>query len=158
MSEANLQHKRLKTLALVMMIISFVGFIDATYLTITHYTQANVPCTLTHGCDYVLKSKYSEVFGIPVSSFGSLYYLVILLLSYGYLEFKSRWYFKLTGFLTIVGVLASSWFVYVQIGILNKICQYCMLSALTSTLLFGLGMWVVKTVGSSRLSSASDQE
>lgn len=158
MSDINQQAKLLKIAAIIMMAVSLLGFIDATYLTITHFTQANVPCTLTHGCDYVLKSKYSEIFGFPVSGFGSLYYLGIFLLSYGYLEFKSRWYFKLTGFMTIAGILASAWFVYIQLGILHKICQYCMLSAITSTILFCLGMWVVKIASPSPLSTSNAQE
>jgi uncharacterized membrane protein len=144
MSDENNKPKGLKVLAIAMLIVSFLGFIDAAYLTVTHYLNANVPCTITHGCDVVLKSEYSTMAGIPVVILGVLYYLTIFLGAYFYLEYRSRIYFKITAAMTLLGFLFSAWFVYVQLGILHAICQYCMLSATTSTILFGLGIatWI----------------
>lgn len=139
--------KKLNLVAGLMMLVSSLGFIDATYLTITHFTRANVPCSVTHGCEVVLKSEYSTFFGgIPVAILGSIFYLTIFLGAYFYWETKSRLYFKVTAAMTVFGVLFSAWFVYVQLGILHAICQYCMLSALTSTLLFCLGISVWRSL------------
>lgn len=150
--------KQLKRLAIGMLVVSFLGFLDSTYLTINHYTGATLPCSITHGCEIVTQSKYSEFMGIPVALFGVLFYLVIFFGSYFFLEYRSRLYFKITAATTIFGVLFSGWFVYVQLGILHAICQYCMLSAISSTILFGLGMAVIKTSSLSPLPNGADQE
>lgn len=150
--------KQLKGLAIGMLVVSFLGFLDATYLTINHYTGATLPCTITHGCEIVTQSEYSEFMGIPVALFGVLFYLTIFLGSYFFLEYRSQLYFKITAAMTVFGVLFSGWFVYVQLGILHAICQYCMLSAISSTILFILGMVVIKTSAPSPSPSAADQE
>ncbi len=150
--------KTLKYLAITMLVVSFLGFVDATYLTINRFLGANLPCTLTHACDTVTRSEYSTILGIPVVVMGIAYYLTIFFGAYFYLEYRSRTYFRITAALTVFGLIFSAWFVYVQLGILNAICQYCMLSAGTSTGLFILGLLVIKISSPSRLSNVNAQE
>ena len=121
-------------------IISFLGFLDAGYLTVAHYTGADLKCSVVEGCDVVTTSKYSEIFGIPVSLIGMLYYLTVLIGSLLYVDTGNRKIFSFIQPLTILGFLASGYFVYLQLAVIEKICQYCMLSAATSTLLFVLGL------------------
>lgn len=154
----NVPVKQLLKLATVMLLVSFLGFVDATYLTVSRFQNTYVPCNLTHACDVVLTSNYSTIFGIPVVLLGAIYYLVIGLGAYAYLEYRSVKLFRLTAALTGFGFGFSIWFVYVQLGILHAICQYCMVSALTSTLLFSLGLWTLKTSFPFQLPIASDQE
>lgn len=150
--------RKLKYLAWFMMLVSFIGFVDAVYLTINRYFEATVPCTLTHACDTVLRSEYSAILGVPVVLIGAVYYLTIFLSSYAYLEYKSRYYFKITAVMTVTGFLFSAWLMYVQGFLLQAFCQYCLLSALTSTLLFALGLAVIKISSPSPLPNASGQE
>jgi uncharacterized membrane protein len=158
MPNADSVNNKLRYLAIAMMLVSFLGFVDSTYLTVTRFMNASVPCTITHGCDTVLKSEYSVILGVPVVILGTLYYLAIFFGSYFFLEYQSRTYFKLTAALTVFGLIFSSWFVYVQLGILNAICQYCMLSALTSTVLFGLGLITFKISSPSPSPTVTGQE
>lgn len=130
----------LRRLALTMCGVSFLGFIDAAYLTVNRFTGASLPCTLTHACDTVTRSEYSTILGIPVVIMGVAYYLTVLFGAYFFLEYRSRLYFKIVSAFTFTGFVFSAWFVYVQLGILHAICQYCMVSAGTSTILFGLGL------------------
>lgn len=46
-------------LQVLLLALSFLGFIDATYLTVVHYTGANLPCRIFDGCDTVTTSPYS---------------------------------------------------------------------------------------------------
>lgn len=149
---------KLKKLAIAMMVVSFLGFVDAAYLTIQRFTGASLPCTLTHACDTVTRSEYSTILGIPVVVLGVIYYLTIFFGAYFFLEYRSRIYFKITAAMTVFGLIFSTWFVYVQLGILHAICQYCMLSALTSLVLFALGLWVFKISYSSPSPTADVQE
>lgn len=116
--------------------VSIIGFFDAAYLTIQHYTQFTLPCTITHGCDLVTKSEYSQIMGIPVALLGALYYLAIFLAVYIMIETKKTEYLRFIAIATTFGFLFSAWFVYLQLFVINAICQYCMLSAATSTTMF----------------------
>lgn len=116
--------------------VSIVGFFDAAYLTIQHYTQFTLPCTITHGCDLVTKSEYSQIMGIPVALLGALYYLAIFLAVYIMMETKKTEYLRFVAIATTFGFLFSAWFVYLQFFVIHAICQYCMFSAFTSTTMF----------------------
>lgn len=139
-----------KWIPYALLVVSFLGFIDATSLTIDHYTEATLPCTFTHACQVVTTSEYSEIIGIPVSLLGSLYYLSIFLGTCLYFEVKSSKLLRILSLATITGFIASLWFVYLQLFVIKAICQYCMLSAASSSILFALGMLNLKFSGSTR--------
>ncbi|MBL4694621.1 vitamin K epoxide reductase family protein [Candidatus Gracilibacteria bacterium] len=124
-----------------LIIVSFIGFLDATYLTILHYTGADALCAIG-GCNEVLTSEYSIIFGIPMALLGAIYYLSVFLLSVFYYESRNAKVLKILSLYTIAGLLASAYFVYLQLFVIGKICQYCMLSATTSTILFIFGRYI----------------
>lgn len=130
-------------LVVLFLLISLIGFTDASYLTSKHY-QGEVPtCSTDGGCTIVTTSSYSVVAGVPVALAGAVYYLTIFIATLLYFERKPSWYVDIVPYLTILGFLASVWFVYVQLFVLHAICWYCMGSALSSTILFMLGMYVI---------------
>lgn len=124
-------------------ILGFVGFLDTSYLTVNHFTGTAVNCTITEGCDEVLASEYSEIFGVPMALLGLLYYLFILLAGFFYLDTKNIKVLKILTFITSFGFLFSLWLVYLQFFIIKAICQYCMLSAINSTILMILGLILI---------------
>lgn len=141
--------------------VSTLGFIDATYLTVQHYTDIALPCTITYGCETVTNSSYSMIFEIPVALLGACFYLSILFLCYAALEFKQKKLLKVASLLSIFGFAFSLWFVFVQIFIIHAICQYCMLSAITSTTIFIASMiylYKLKTSVTSPLLSVMHEE
>ena len=124
------------------LIIALIGFADATYLTIEHYQGRIPPCSITSGCEKVLTSSYSTLFGIPTSLLGDLYYVVILIGLFAYFESKSTKILKWTFLFTTVGFGFSLWFIYLQVFVIGSYCLYCLGSAATSTILFVTGMGV----------------
>lgn len=127
-------------LILSFLLFSLIGFIDAGYLTVAHYQHVSPTCSIVAGCDVVTTSKYSEIFGIPVALLGTLYYLTIFILSLIYFDIRAYWVKKWMPYVTIVGLVASAYFVTIQLFILKSICLYCLASAATSTILFILGL------------------
>lgn len=127
-----------------MMIFSFIGFADSAYLSSHALFGTPVKCTITHGCSVVLDSAYSTIFDIPLPIFGVLYYLTIFFGAMVYREFGSKKTLAVVSLFTAGGFLMSLWLVSVQLFILHTICQYCMLSAATSTTLFVLGLITYK--------------
>ncbi len=131
-------------LVVALFVIAILGFADATYLTVEHFLGVIPPCSVTQGCEKVLTSAYSTIFGIPDSLLGSLYYLAITIGSFIYLESKYiggrvaahhvailKWTLLATG----LGALASLWFLYLQIFVLHAYCIYCLGSAASSLIL-----------------------
>lgn len=115
-------------------ILSLLGFGISLYLAITHYMGFTVPCTVTHGCEAVLSSKYSMFLGLPLSVWGVAYFTAVIvsaLLANHYLLWKKI----LTGLLGL-GALASLVFLSLQFFVIKKVCQYCLTTDLLSIVLF----------------------
>jgi len=130
--------------ALFLIIISFIGFLDATYITLKHYLGVPITCSILNGCEKVTTSVYSTVFNIPVALIGSVYYLIIFALIILYLDTKKETIFYTACKITALGFIASIWFTYIQIFVLKALCFYCLVSSGTSTILFILGIIALK--------------
>ncbi|MBI3045954.1 MAG: vitamin K epoxide reductase family protein [Candidatus Harrisonbacteria bacterium] len=128
--------KNNKNLAWIILALSLVGLLDASYLAIKHYQGAPVICSIIEGCDKVTASIYSTLGGIPVALLGVFYYFLILFLVIWYLWNGNKKHFSGLMRISIVGFLASLWFVYLQVFVIKAICLYCMVSALTATAIF----------------------
>jgi|SRR3989338_10083180 len=132
-----------KWLILAFIGVSLAGFLDAAYLTAAHYSNEIPPCSITQGCEEVTTSKYAEIFNVPVALTGVVYYLTVFLLSVYYFDSRKDFALKYLLAIPVLGFVASAWFVYVQVHILDAICLYCMFSAFTSASLLVLGVAVI---------------
>lgn len=130
--------KRLGWPQLVFGTLSVVGLIDATILTIEHYTRKGLPCTFTSGCERVLSSRYSElpIFGIPLAFLGVVFYAVVLfMVIFSVVNREPIRRLPILAWSTI-GFVSSLGLTSIQAFVIRAWCQYCLLSALTSTLIF----------------------
>src|SRR3989344_6065422 len=127
-------------------IVSFVGMADTIYVTINHYKGIIPPCTLLNGCETVLTSKYSEVFGVPIALFGALFYSAVFLFSLAYLKTKNNKIIIVFLVLTALAFLMSLFFVYLQFFVIKAVCEYCLTSAAASTILFATSVFMARRV------------
>ena len=118
-------------------IVAIVGIVDSVYLTVHHYTAEPVPCSIIEGCEQVLNSQWAEIGGIPLAVFGATAYFaafsLALLTAFG----DSRMW-KLYGIQVTIMAVVSAYLVYVQGALIGAFCQFCLLSALTTAVLFTL--------------------
>ncbi|MEK7573577.1 MAG: vitamin K epoxide reductase family protein [Patescibacteria group bacterium] len=130
--------KLLKTKLVIyaILLFGFLGFLDSAYLTILHYKDAIPPCTVTNGCETVLTSSYSQVFGIPIAFFGAGFYLSVIGVSILLLTNPKSLFFKALYVLADAGMIVSIILIYIQFAILKTSCQYCLFSELTSLGIF----------------------
>jgi uncharacterized membrane protein len=128
----------------VFALLGITGFFDSGYLAIKHYSGDSIACSIFKGCDIVTTSVYSEIWGIPVALIGVVYYLTILILSIIFLDTDKIKYLFLASRLTVVGFIASAVFVYLQLFVIKALCLYCLISATTSSILFVLGILLLK--------------
>ncbi len=118
-------------------VVAIVGLVDAIYLTVHHYTAEPVPCSVTNGCEMVLTSSYSELFGVPLAAYGAFAYFLAFSLAL-LATFGNRVTWKLFGVQTLLMASFSGWLIYVQATLIGAFCQYCLVSAGTSVTLFVL--------------------
>ena len=144
------QHLSLKNSLFLLMFLAIVGIVDASYLSAQHFLGGDVKCLLVSGCDVVLVSKYSTIFGLPVALFGLCFYIGVLFLSFLAYERKSRSLFQGLFLWSIGGLLATGWLFYVQAVLLKAFCFYCLISASLSTLIFLVSFYVFKVSGQAR--------
>lgn len=133
-----------KKLVIVFLILAGIGFLDATFLTVKHYTGGPIPCSLFNGCETVTNSPYSQIGPIPLALLGALYYTSLLVLSIIYLDIRREKLMRIAGHLTWVGLMTSIALVYLQVFVIHALCLYCMASAVISTTLFILGQIILR--------------
>jgi uncharacterized membrane protein len=120
-------------LILYSLILSFLGFVVATYLTIFHYKNVLPPCNLTGNCEKVLTSQFANIGPIPLALLGSLFYLTVMILCLLILTNYKKVLVDIFYAVSAFGFLVSIILVLIQINILHAFCQYCLLSEATST-------------------------
>ncbi len=124
-------------------LIAIFGILDAIYLTIIKYTDNKALCIEGIGdCWTVNNSSYSEWNGIPISLFGILAYLSIILIltfknSVKFLgDFGSIFVFGIA----LMGFIISIYLTYLQFAVIKAVCPFCLISATTMTLVFILAL------------------
>lgn len=121
-------------LSLSLIIVAFGALFDAFYLTIKHYSKEIPPCSgnILGDCGQVLTSQYATVLGIPVALLGMLHYIALLVLLFLSIYTNKKLFVRLALLSTSVGLVVSLYLVWLQLFVINAICQYCMVSALFS--------------------------
>lgn len=115
-------------------LFSLVGLADSIYLTVEHVAGRSVRCTIVSGCSEVLASPYASVAGYPLAGIGILAYFTVFslatLAAFGY-----RGVGKLLTFIVGAMFLTTLWLLYLQAFVIKHFCQFCLLSALVTTIL-----------------------
>ena len=132
-----------KIFLIILLLISVIGFVDATYLTAKHFLDDPVTCSIIDGCETVTTSKYSTIFGVPIALFGSLYYLAAFILLLLYMEGIES-VLKLLVLVTSTAFAITLFLLYLQIFVLQAFCLYCLISTTTSTALFAGSFYLLQ--------------
>jgi len=133
-----------KKIIFLFLVLAVIGFADSAYLTAEHISGDVPPCSVVNGCEQVLTSEYATLGNVPVSAFGAVYYVVLIVLMVAFLDTGRRLALHGAAWLTTGGFLASVYFLYLQVFVIHAFCQFCLLSALTSLGLFILGVIIMR--------------
>lgn len=132
----NLERKSaIAKIPLMAAVVALLGVADSVYLTVHHYTAEPVPCSIVTGCEQVLTSQYAEMFGIPTAAYGIAAYLTAFALAI-LAAFVSRSWWNLFGAVVTVMLGFTIYFLYLQAYVIEAFCQFCLLSAATTAILF----------------------
>ncbi len=130
---------RWNRLQIGMIALTIVGVGLASYLTYVHYAHVTVACTSAHNeCEAVQTSVYSKVAGVPVALLGLLGYIGILATLLVPENENAR---LATLALAVGGFGFSCYLTYREVFSLEKICEWCVSSAILMTILMCLALW-----------------
>ena len=135
--------KKSLTLKLAIIILGLIGMCISGYLTYIHYRDLSSICLFGTGCDNVLSSQYSSIWGIPLALFGLLMYIVLTLLVIWSFrieeECQNRLDLGMYG-IALSGTLFTVYLYYLEIFEIHSFCTWCIGSSL---LIFSLLMITV---------------
>jgi uncharacterized membrane protein len=130
---------RARRLRVALIVLASIGIALAGYLTYLHYSGGEVPCSIKgNPCSQVQKSQYSELAGVPVAPIGLLGYIAIL----GSLLVRENETSRFaTAALTLGGFGFSAYLTFREVFTLEKICEWCVGSAILMTIMMLLSLW-----------------
>jgi uncharacterized membrane protein len=125
-----------------MLALTLIGIAVALYVAHGNYTGQELWCPVLDGCNAVVNSPYSRVFGVPMSYFGFIYYLYMFALAarLAFEPFSNSLRFRAILY-AAMGAISSMYFIYLQIRFIRELCSYCLISAVVSVLLLFAALW-----------------
>jgi uncharacterized membrane protein len=126
-----------------MALTSLVGLFVAAYLSLYKLGYLGAITCTVGSCETVQMSKWATLLGLPVAVWGIGFYLLVLALTVagtmGQLA-ESRGLSLTLLVLTGWGLVFSAWLTWLELFVIHAICQWCVVSAILATILFGLSI------------------
>jgi uncharacterized membrane protein len=122
----------------VLLALALVGIAVAFYDAYQLYNGQALWCPPPiNGCNEVANSPYARIYNLPVGYFGVVYYLYMFGLAalLAFDPFSRVLRFAALAY-SALGVCFSIDFAYLQIAFIHAFCIYCLVSAVTTLLLF----------------------
>ncbi|MBN2527791.1 MAG: thioredoxin domain-containing protein [Deltaproteobacteria bacterium] len=145
--------------------LALVGFGLAAELTSIHYNTHQNPeyhsmCAISEGlnCETVALSPYSVFMGLPVSVWGMLGYLVIIVLTGVSLKlsFKETPLFGAVFGFSAVAFLSSAILAWISFTRIDSLCIFCMGTYLLNTLLLALNIALLRKIRKNPIGAIRD--
>lgn len=130
--------------------VAVIGWGASIFLSAVHFWALPLPAGVEpSGSMEVITSQWAYVGPIPLALLGAGYYVTMLVMGGLWLETKHELLETGIFAITLGGLGASAYFVYLQLGVIGAICPFCMMSAAATTTLFGLEL-AIKYLGGGR--------
>lgn len=126
------------------LVLSIIGAGVAGYLTYTHYNEGALVCSVGGGCYTVQESSYATIGPIPIAMLGLGMFLTLAALAVVRM-FDLNWKFvdsdtatMVAWGLTLSAILYYAYLVYVELFVLEAICQWCVATTIVTVIIFGI--------------------
>ncbi|MBI4066055.1 vitamin K epoxide reductase family protein [Candidatus Kaiserbacteria bacterium] len=126
------------------LILAFFGLADSSYLAQHELSGEPLICNIQNlsGCNIVAASQYSRVFGIPLAEYGVLFYGVLFILAALELVIFNRLLRRTLQLISVIGIISSLYFTFVQVYFIGAFCIYCLASAIIAFLIFACASFI----------------
>jgi uncharacterized membrane protein len=124
-----------RALRLATAVLALAGAAVAGYLVWVRETGASLVCA-TGGCGTVQSSEYAEVAGVPVALLGLLGYVVL----FSAALFPGETARLAQAAVALGAVIFSAYLLYVQVALIEELCDWCLVSDAIVTLIAVLAL------------------
>src|SRR5476649_996301 len=114
-------------------LVALAGMFIALYLTLYKLGYIGTLACAVGSCETVQTSKWATFLGFPVGAWGVAYYVAVLAVSLAGLSpalSDRRSVSQLLVAMTGVGFVFSLWLTYLELFVINAICEWCVMSAI----------------------------
>lgn len=155
-------------LSLLFIVFSIIGMADSGYITYEKFAGLVPECAVGFDCGAVLNSEWATIGPVPLSLLGFIFYSTVFILGVlQFIEFDIRPFrnrlcdllnlrknhtfrvvslHELLLIITTFGFLFSLYLIYIMAFLIGEWCQFCLISAGTSTLLFITSIYYFSSV------------
>lgn len=146
---------RVAVLFILFTTVAVVGWLVSTLLTAIHlFALPAIPADAPiQGSIQVISSQWAYAFGVPLATFGAIYYLSTIGLALWWFDTRHPLVVKILTPITATGVAFSAYFVYLQLFVIGAICPFCMVSATATVILLGLELLILRSSETPALST-----
>jgi uncharacterized membrane protein len=117
--------------------LALVGIAIASYLTWVHYADTQAVCVGGGGgCERVQTSEYAEVAGVPVAVIGLIGYVAML----AAIATPGESAMLAAALGGLAGFGFSAYLTYLELFVIDAICQWCVASAVVMTALAAIAV------------------
>jgi uncharacterized membrane protein len=119
-------------------VLALLGLSIGVYLTSVAMTHSEIMCGPIGDCLSVQTSPHAKLFGLPMSLWGIVFYLSILLLWLLQRFHAGHWGKRSTLvllMLSVVGVMFSIYLTHLELFVIHAVCIWCLTSAVLATLI-----------------------
>jgi uncharacterized membrane protein len=127
-------------LRLASAVIAVLGAVITAYLLYVRQTGGALVCS-SGGCETVQSSSYAEVLGLPVAALGLVGFLGLLSTALA----RGDWARMSQATLALTAFAFSAYLLYVQLAVIDAICQWCLVADLFTTAIAVLGILRLRT-------------
>lgn len=132
--------------------LCIIGIGISSYMTYTKVFNTKIEvCVTGNSCEVVTSSQYAYFMGLPVGAWGLVFYMALLIGSLTRATFTGKmteaaatWRSRLNLLLFIGGLGGVAFTAYLkamEIFVIGQICSWCVASAITVSLFFGLSLY-----------------
>lgn len=123
---------------ILIVLLAFFGISDSAYLAQNETSNTPLICNVENlsDCNIVAASQYSRLFGVPLAEFGIVFYSILFILAVLELFLFNRLLRRILQVVSLVGIVFSLYFTFLEIFVINAFCIYCLVSAFIALLIF----------------------
>ncbi|MEX2256888.1 MAG: vitamin K epoxide reductase family protein [Acidimicrobiia bacterium] len=124
-----------RTVRLASATVAAFGVVTTSYMLYVRQTEGVLVCS-TGSCETVQSSAYAEVLGVPVVGLGLAGFLGLLVTALA----RGRWARSTQATIALCAFLFSAYLLYVQLVVIDAICQWCLATDVLTSALAALAL------------------
>lgn len=131
------------------LVLAIIGTGVAAYLTYSHYNQGALVCSVG-SCHTVQQSRYATIGPVPIAILGFGMYVTLLALAaarlWGRTPINESLATTVSWTIVLAGWLYAAYLTYIELFVIDAICQWCVVSAVVTTIILvleSMALWRV---------------